>query len=163
MKRTLSLLTTSSAFLLASCGPTFVQGLADATILDKVCVTGFKTVAVPRGPNDIEDLIGFQATFTNPGPYEAHGSIEVKMHVFAKHITASVPPINLDVESKPGFATPVTTIYPVGIPDATATPLALTAPHGRFTTYDIEAFTNIPGLQYDGSPCHTFKVTNVTL
>ena len=164
MKRTFSLILTCCALLpSASCGPELAQGLADATILDKVCVTGFKTMPIPPKPGDIEPLIGFQASFTNPQTFDAHGSIEIKMHVLAKEITDSVPPVNLDVESKPGFAMPVTTVYPAGVTDGAVSPLALTAPHGRFTTYDLEIYTNFPGINYDGSACHTFKATNVKI
>ena len=157
MKRTISLmLIGSAAFTTASCG------LAE---LNAVCVTGYTATVKPQQPGAATGSAEFRLTFTNPDQMnDAKGAININLAVEAKRLVLGSPASNVS-SSTPGtgYELPATTVYPAGVKDGFTTDMIINAPHDNFVRYDIEAYTNIPGMEYDGSPCHTFKATDIKL
>ena len=160
MKRTTSLFIAAIALPLSSCD-LIAQFLGRAASLDKVCVTGFKGTVKPQLPGAATGSAAFQAVFTNPQSADAKGSIEIVMGVTGRGLVLGQPAATISAEAKPGFAMPADTVYPPGT--EVLSPVATNVAHDRFIVYDIEIYTHIPGAEYDGTPCHTFKTTNVKL
>lgn len=169
MKRALLLIFAGSAAVMsASCGDntgndatTVITRLA---ALNTVCVTGYKAAVKPQLSGAATGTAEFQVTFTNPSPEDAQGSLEINMAVEARGLYLGSPPTNVSTTTKPGgYLLPVTTIYPGGVKDGFTTDVILTAPHDDRVRYDIEIYTNIPGQGHDGTPCHSFKATDVKL
>lgn len=161
MKRTTSLFIAASCLPLASCGDWLANAFGALAALDKVCVTGFKGTVKPQLPGAATGSADFQAVFTNPQSSEAKGSIEMVMGVTARGVVLGQPAATISAEAKPGFAMPADTVYPPGT--QVLSPVAINVAHDRFVRYDIEIYTHIPGSEYDGTPCHTFRATNVEL
>lgn len=157
MKRIFSLIFIgSAAFMTASCG------LAE---LNAVCVTGYTAAIKPQRPGAATGSAEFRLTFTNPDTMrDAKGSLAVVMAVEANGLLLGSPATNVSSTTPPGgYELPVTTVYPAGVKDGFTSDVIINAPHDNFVRYDIEAYTHIPGMEYDGSACHTFKATNIKL
>lgn len=127
--------------------------------LDAVCVTGYSTSYTPRAGGAYTATMNFSANLTNPQSQDAQGSLGVYMVVTVRNISLGTPPQNTAIPSQP-YATPVTTIYPAQVSNGFVTPVLVGAPHDPGVVYDIEIRTNIPGIEWDGSPCHTYKRVN---
>ncbi len=104
------------------------------------------------------DTVDFHASYTNPLPDDASGSIRTLVYVRANNLSLGTPSANIDASSHPDFATPATAVYPAQKQDGYTSPVALNIAWDPGVIYDIDIKTFLPGQDgWDGTPCHHFE------
>ena len=156
MKCLLRLLFAMYAFsLLNSCAPKpIANALADAVILDSLCVSTFSFQITPGPKGSQNQNITFSAVLNNKMSTAGKGGIMLLMNVYQSSGTQSLT----TTSQQPGFQTANTTVYPAN--GTWTSPALVTTTFWPGATYTITIEKWLVGQNgWDKNPCHNFTIT----